>query len=67
MRKVIDFIKTRPTEVWLGLWTAIIAVVYGTEAPTWVTGVSTVIAWLVTFVASRPSNELGPRPQQPLD
>ena len=61
MRRIIDFIKSRPTEVWLGLWTAIVAVVYGAEkAPTWVTGVSAVIAWLVTFLASRESNNWGP-------
>lgn len=66
MGKVIDFIKSRPTEVWLGLWVAIVAVVYGTEAPTWTTGVSAVIGWIITFIASRPSNDLGPQPE-PLD
>lgn len=60
MRKVIDFIKSRPTEVWLGLWAAIVAVVYGADAPTWTASVAAVIAWLVTFVASRESNSLGP-------
>ena len=62
LRKVIDFIRSRPTEIWLGLWTAIVAVVYGTEVPAWTAGVTAVVAWLVTFVASRPSNDLGPQP-----
>jgi hypothetical protein len=62
MRKVIDFIRSRPTEVWLGLWAAIVAVVYGTEAPSWVAGVSAVIGWAITFIASRDSNDLGPQP-----
>ena len=61
MRKIIDFIKSRPTEIWLGLWTAIIAIVYGTEVPTWTAGVTAAIAWVVTFVASRPGNDLGPQ------
>jgi len=60
MTKIIAFLKSRPTEVWLGLWAAIVAVAFGTEAPTWVTGVSAVVGWLVTFVASRDSNSLGP-------
>jgi hypothetical protein len=64
---VIDFIKSRPTEVWLGLWTAVLAVVYGTgERPSWTAGVTAVIAWITTFIASRPSNDLGPQPE-PLD
>lgn len=60
MSKVVAFIKSRPTEVWLGLWAAVVAAVYGTEAPSWVTGVSAVIGWLITFIASRDSNSLGP-------
>lgn len=62
MSKVIAFIKSRPTEVWLGLWAAIVAVLYGQEAPTWVAGVSAVIGWVITFIASRDSNGLGPQP-----
>jgi hypothetical protein len=61
VRRVIDFIKARPTESWLGLWLAIVAVIYGTEVPTWTTGVGAVIAWATTFVASRPTNSLGPQ------
>lgn len=61
MSKVISFIKSRPTEVWLGLWAAIVAAAFGTEAPTWVTGVSAVIGWVITFIASRDSNTLGPQ------
>jgi hypothetical protein len=64
LRRLIDFIKSRPTEVWLGLWTAIVAVLYGAEAPTWVTGVSAVIAWIVTFIASK-TESLGPQPTLP--
>ena len=63
MRRVIDFIKSRPTEVWLGLWTAVVAILVaaGVTIPETVTAaVSAVIGWLVTFVASRPSNDLGP-------
>jgi len=63
MRKVWEFIKSRPTEVWLGLWAAVVAAVYGSEAPSWVAGVSAIIGWLVTFIASRPSNDLGPTPK----
>jgi hypothetical protein len=62
LKRIIAFLKTRPTEVWLGLWAVIVAVLYGTEAPTWTTGVSAVFGWLVTFIASRDSNSLGPQP-----
>ena len=61
MSKIIAFIKSRPTEVWLGLWAAIVLVLYGNEAPAWVASVSAVIGWIVTFVASRDSNNLGPQ------
>jgi len=61
-KKILDFIKSRPTEVWLGLWAAIVVVLYGTgEAPAYVATVSAVIGWLVTFIASRPGNGLGPQ------
>lgn len=61
--KIIAFLKSRPTEVWLGLWTAVIAIVYGTGAdvPTWTAGVTTAIAWLITFLASKKSNSFGPQ------
>jgi len=62
VKKVVDFLKSRPTEVWLGLWAAIVAAVYGTEAPSWVAGVSAIIGWVITFIASRPGNDLGPQP-----
>jgi hypothetical protein len=61
-KRLVAFIKSRPTEVWLGLWAAIVAVLYGTEAPSWVASVSAVIGWIVTFIASRTSNDLGPQP-----
>ena len=63
MRRIIDFIKSRPTEVWLGLWTAVVAILLaaGIEVgPGVVATVSAVIGWAVTFVASRDSNTLGP-------
>lgn len=61
MSKIIAFIKSRPTEVWLGLWLAVVAILYGAEAPTWTAAVSTGIGWLLTLVASRDSNDLGPK------
>lgn len=65
MSKVIAFIRSRPTEVWLGLWTAVVAVLVaaGIELPPGlVAGVSAVLGWVVTFIASRDSNTLGPQP-----
>ena len=62
LKRIIAFLKSRPTETWLGLWAAIVAVLYGTEAPSWVASVSAVIGWVITFVASRDSNSLGPQP-----
>ena len=61
LSRIIAFIKSRPTEVWLGLWAAIVAAVFGAEAPAWVAGVSAVVGWVVTFIASRDSNSLGPQ------
>ena len=64
MKRIIDFIKSRPTETWLGLWTAAVAILLaaGIEVqPGVVAGVSAVIGWVVTFVASRDSNTLGPK------
>ncbi len=63
MRRIIDFIKSRPTETWLGLWAAIVAALLAFDVevePGVVAAVSAVIGWLVTFVASRESNTLGP-------
>ena len=63
LRRIIDFFKSRPTETWLGLWTAIVAVFMALDievAETVVAAVSALIGWLVTFVASRASNSLGP-------
>ena len=60
LKKVFAFIKSRPTEVWLGLWAAIVAVAFGAEAPTWVAGVSAVIAWIFTFIATKVES-LGPQ------
>lgn len=63
MNRLIAFIKSRPTEVWLGLWTAAVAVLVaaGIEVPPGVVAaVSAAIGWIVTFIASRESNSLGP-------
>lgn len=63
LKRLIAFIKSRPTEVWLGLWTAAVAVLVaaGIEVPPGVVAaVSAVIGWVVTFIASRDSNTLGP-------
>lgn len=63
MSKVLSFIRSRPTEVWLGLWAAVVAILLaaGVEVPAGVVAaVSAVIGWLVTFIASRDSNNLGP-------
>jgi hypothetical protein len=60
---MLTFIKSRPTEVWLGLWAAVVAVLVGFEIElpdASVAAVSAVIGWVVTFVASRDSNSLGP-------
>ena len=64
MKKIIAFIKSRPTEVWLGLWTAIVAVLvaFGIDVEATVSAaVGSVVAWLTTLVASRDSNSLGPQ------
>jgi len=58
--KVISFVRSRPSEVWLGLYAAVLAVVFGTEVPSWTVGVGAVLTWIVTFIASRDSNSLGP-------
>jgi hypothetical protein len=65
LAKLIAFFKSRPTETWLGLWVAIVAVFValdiqlpeGLEA-----AVSAAVAWLVTFFASK--TNLGPSPTQ---
>jgi len=60
LKKLFAFIKSRPTEIWLGLWAAIVLVVYGAEAPTWVAGVSALIGWVFTFIATKVQS-LGPQ------
>jgi ABC-type microcin C transport system permease subunit YejE len=63
VRRLIDFLKSRPTEVWLGLWTAIVGVLVasGVEiAPAVTAAVATLIGWIVTFLADH-SESLGPR------
>jgi len=64
MSKVLAFLKSRPTETWLGLWLAVVAGLQAfdiTLEPGVVAAVSAVIGWLVTFVASRDSNSFGPQ------
>lgn len=64
LKRVFDFIRSRPTEVWLGLWTAVVAVLlaFGIDIEATVTAaVSALVGWLTTFVASRDSNSLGPQ------
>ena len=63
LKKIIAFFKSRPTEVWLGLWAAIVAVLlaFGIDiAAAASAAVAAVIGWLTTLVASRDSNSLGP-------
>jgi hypothetical protein len=63
VEEVIAFLRSRPTETWLGLWAAIVAVLVaaGVEIPdTVVAAVSAVIGWAVTWLASQPGNSLGP-------
>lgn len=62
MSKVIAFIKARPTEVWLGGYTALVGVLTaaGVELkPTLVAAIGTLIAWLLTIIASK-TDGLGP-------
>ena len=55
--------KTRPTEYWLGLWTAAVLIAEGFGIhldPKVVAGVGTLVAYAVTYFASRTSNTWGP-------
>jgi hypothetical protein len=55
--------KTRPTEYWLGVWTAAVLILEGAGVdldPKVVAGVGTIVAYAVTWFASRDSNTLGP-------
>ena len=64
LSKIIAFLKSRPTETWLGLWTAAVAALtyFGVALDAaLVTLVQTIVAALVTFLASRPTNSLGPQ------
>lgn len=60
---MLTFLKSRPTESWLILWTAIVGVLQasGVEiSETLVAAISALIGALITLFASRPSNEFGP-------
>lgn len=61
--KVIEFIRSRPTEVWLGLWTAIVGVLTASGvgiSPTLATAIAALIGALLTFIANR-TDSLGPQ------
>lgn len=56
MKHLIEFIRSRPTEVWLGGWLAIVATLDGfaiTLDPKLVAGVGGLIAWGLTLFAAR--------------
>ena len=60
---MIDFIKARPTEVWLGLWTAVVGVLQASGVnigATLATAIGTLIGWLWTVIANK-SDSLGPQ------
>lgn len=63
LKRVADFIRSRPTEVWLGGWTAAVAIMQASGVdigPTLVTAIATGIAWLCTAVATK-VDSLGPQ------
>jgi len=63
LSKIIAFLKSRPTEVWLGLWTAIVGVFVALDVevpPELVAAISALIGWIVTFVAAN-TDSLGPQ------
>ena len=64
LRKIIDFFKSRPTETWLGLYAVVVAVLaaFGIDVEATITAaVAAVTAWVATFIAAQPSNDLGPK------
>ena len=64
---MISFLKARPTEVWLGLWVAIVSALEGFGVhmdPKAAAGVGSAIAWAVTILANRAPN-WGPLPPPP--
>jgi hypothetical protein len=55
VKAIVDFIRSRPTEVWLGGWLAIVAALDGFGValdPKLVAGVGGLIAWAVTAAAA---------------
>lgn len=55
VKRLIEFIRSRPTETWLGLWVAVVAALEGfgiSLDPKAVAGVGGLIAWGVTALAS---------------
>ena len=65
LKRLVAFIKSRPTDVWLGLWAAIVAVLtaFGIDIEAAATAaVGAVLAWLTTFFASKDTNSWGPHP-----
>ena len=64
MSKIIAFLKSRPTETWLGLWAAAVAVLtyFGVVLDQTLTAtVSAAIGALITFFAAQPTNTFGPQ------
>lgn len=62
MSKVIDLIKSRPTETWLAIYTALVAVLVASGVdlqPTLVSAVQTLVAVVLTAIAAN-SDSLGP-------
>lgn len=65
MGKVLEFIRSRPTEVWLGGYTAIVGVLVASGVDlnaALVSAVGTLIAWGLTLIASH-TDALGPLPE----
>lgn len=65
MSRLIQFIRSRTTETWLGLWAAIVVVLsaFGIEIPPGVTAaVAAAFGWVVTFITDR-TEGLGPLPK----
>jgi ABC-type phosphate/phosphonate transport system permease subunit len=63
MKRLADFIRSRPTEVWLGGFTAAVAIAQASGVefnPALVSAIGTAIAWVCTAVATR-VDSLGPQ------
>lgn len=68
VKRLLGFFKSRPTEFWLGLWAAVVAILtaFGITLEAAATAaVGAVVGWATTWVASKDSNTLGPQPASP--